>query len=63
MDAVSMAMPMLAASQQLTQQTIAIAVMKSEMAARAQVVELLAAAAEQPVATSGALGTNVNTFA
>lgn len=58
-----MAMPMLAASQQLTQQTIAIAVMKSEMAAQAQVVELLADVAEQPVQASGALGTNVNTFA
>jgi hypothetical protein len=63
MDEVAMAVSLLGASQQLTQQKVGIAVMKSEIEAQNQLVGLLAAATDQPLSTSGSVGTNINTAA
>jgi hypothetical protein len=63
MDEIAMAVSLLGASQQLTQQKVGIAVMKSAIEAQNQLVGLLAATTDQPLSTSGSVGTNINTVA
>jgi hypothetical protein len=63
MDSVSMASGLLGMTQQMTQQSLGIAALKIEMQAQSQVANLLAASAQQSLATSGSVGTQVNTFA
>jgi hypothetical protein len=63
MDTVSMAASLLGASQEYTQQKVGIAVMKSAIEAQNQVVDLLASVADQPLMTSGSVGTKINSVA
>lgn len=64
MDNVSIASSLIGQTQELVQQRVEIAVLKSSIQAQNVMVDALAElAAQQPLRTSGSVGTNINTTA
>ena len=63
MDEVAMATAILGATQQLALQNVKMAVIKSAANAQNQIANMIAASSDQPLLTSGSIGTNINTTA